>query len=207
MFVSRRKAAKHYNVTGQTIVSWANNGTLQYKRMPSGQRHYRIDQEETKKQGKKKVCYCRVSSRGQRDDLDRQIEFMRKKYPGWIIISDVGSGLNWNRKSLRTLLQWSLQGDVEEIAIAHRDRLARFGFEIIEFILAQRGVRIICDSHEDHKSKEEELVEDILSIITVFSSKIYGRRKYTKKTNEDEKNTDISNKRPENCSEEMVRNM
>lgn len=194
MYAARTKAAKHYGVSGQTIVTWAKNGTLDFKTLPSGQRRYKIDvdEEDSGEKKKKKVCYCRVSSNGQKDDLERQIKYMRDKYPGWTIMSDIGSGLNWNRKNLKTILQWSLQGDVEKIAIAHRDRLARFGFEIIEFMLAQKGVRVICDSHDDHKSKEQELVEDILSIVTVFSSKIYGRRNYGhKKADENANNSDL----------------
>jgi len=182
MYVSRARAAKHFEVSGQTIVKWADCGILDFVRQPSGQRRYWIGESrrEAAKQ-KKNICYCRVSSAGQKEDLHRQIEYMRNKYPGWEIVSDIGSGLNWKRKGLKTILQRALQGDVGKIAIAHKDRMARFGFDIIEYMLAQRNVRIICDAHDDHKSKEEELVEDILSIITVFSSKMYGRRKYTKK--------------------------
>jgi len=204
MYVTRAKAARHYNVTGQTIVTWANNGSLDFKTIPSGQRRYRIDEDEQPRDStkpKKRICYCRVSSSGQKDDLERQIEYMRQNYPGWTIMSDVGSGLNWNRKNLRTILQWSLQGDVEAIAIAHRDRMARFGFEIVEYMLAQRGVRIVCDSHDDHKSKEEELVDDIVSIITVFSSKIYGRRNYkNRKANKDEIYTTVPDSSAEKSS-------
>ena len=193
LYVTRTKAAKHYNVTGQTIVTWAKNGTLEFKTMPSGQRRYRIDDEQPSEgeKEKKRICYCRVSSDEQQDDLDRQIEYMREHYPGWTIMTDIGSGLNWNRRNLRTILQWSMRGDVETIAIAHRDRLARIGFEIIEFMLAQNGVRVVCESHDDHKSNKEELVEDIVSIITVFSSKIYGTRNY-KSRKTDESDPEIS---------------
>jgi len=110
---------------------------------------------------------------------------MRAKYPGWVVVTDVGSGLNWKRKGLRTILQRSLQGSISAIAVAHKDRLARFGFDVIEFMLAQKGVRIVCDSNDEHKSREEELVDDIISIITVFSSKIYGHRKYSKRFDKD----------------------
>jgi predicted site-specific integrase-resolvase len=134
-----------------------------------------------------------VSSGGQKNDLERQVQYMREKYPGWQIVTDVGSGLNWNRKGLRTVLRRSLQGGVSDIAIAHKDRLARFGFEIIEFMLAQKGVRIICDSNDEHKSREEELVDDIVSIVTVFSSKIYGRRKYRRQSNKGQAHPVFSN--------------
>jgi predicted site-specific integrase-resolvase len=201
MYVSRGRAAKHFSVSGQTIVKWADCGTLDFVRQPSGQRRYWIGETRGATKEKKNICYCRVSSAGQKDDLHRQIEYMRSKYPGWEIVSDIGSGLNWKRKGLKTILRRALQGDVAKIAVAHKDRLARFGFDIIEFMLAQRGVGIICDSNDEHKSREEELTEDIISIITVFSAKIYGRRKYRKRNDDQgEAHTDSSNEGPTESS-------
>ena len=176
-YVSRSKAAEHFGVSGQTIVKWANNNRIKYTVQPSGQRRYGIGEVQDGNQ-QAKICYCRVSSNGQKDDLKRQVEYMQSKYPGWEIVTDIGSGLNWNRKGLKAVLRRSLQGGVSDIAVAHKDRLARFGFDIIEYMLAEKGVRVLCDSNDEHKSREQELVEDILSIITVFSSKVYGRRKY-----------------------------
>jgi predicted site-specific integrase-resolvase len=209
MYVSRSSAAQHYGVTGQTIVAWADAGRIQSVRQPSGQRRYWVNDQsnsEGKPNEKKKVCYCRVSSHGQKDDLQRQIEYMRDKHPGWIVVSDIGSGLNWNRKNLRTVLQWGLQGRLESLAVAHKDRLARFGYEIIEFILVQCGVQLICDAEEEHTSKEQELVDDILAIITVFSAKIYGGRKYKKRKKNSNDPCDAHERTEENI-QEMVRNV
>lgn len=182
MYVPLRVAAKHYNVSKQTIAIWSAKGDIQTILLPSGQRRFKItgDGNVERPTQRTKVCYCRVSSQGQKDDLERQISYMREKYPGWEIHSDIGSGLNWKRTKLRAILRRCLQGDIECIAVAHKDRLARFGFEIIEFMLAEVGVKLLCDDEEVHTSKEEELAEDILSIITVFSSRLYGRRKYKK---------------------------
>jgi len=191
-YVSRSKAAEHFGVSGQTIVKWANDRRIKFILQPSGQRRYGIEDLQDGQQ-QAQICYCRVSSSGQKNDLERQVQYMREKYPGWQIVTDVGSGLNWNRKGLRTVLRRSLQGGVSDIAIAHKDRLARFGFEIIEFMLAQKGVRIICDSNDEHKSREEELVDDIVSIVTVFSSKIYGRRKYRRQSNKGQVHPVFSN--------------
>ena len=105
---------------------------------------------------------------------------MQEKYPGWTIFTDVGSGLNWKRKGLRTILQRCMQGDVGKVAVAHKDRLARFGFELIEHIMAQWGVELLCERECAHKSRETELVDDILSIVTVFSARIHGGRHYNK---------------------------
>jgi predicted site-specific integrase-resolvase len=137
-----------------------------------------VDTEETPRKEKVDVCYCRVSSSGQKDDLQRQIDYMRRKYPGWEIVSDVGSGLNWKRRGLRALLRRCVQGDIRQVAVAHKDRLARFGYQIIEFMLGECGVQLLCDDAEVHVSKEKELVDDILSIVTVFSARIHGQRHY-----------------------------
>jgi predicted site-specific integrase-resolvase len=186
MFVPLRDAAKHYNVCKQSIAAWAERGDIEFIELPSGHKRYRINgsgnttlqSPPSEKKEKVNICYCRVSSNGQKEDLKRQIEYMRERYPGYEIYSDVGSGLNWKRQGLRAVLRRCLQGDVEKVAVAHKDRLARFGFEILEFMLAQCGIQLLCDHQDVHKSKESELVEDILSIVTVFSARIHGQRSY-----------------------------
>lgn len=185
MYVPIRVACKHYNVSNQTIRAWAERNEIEFITLPSGQRRYKVRGDGNtdsiaKQQDKEKinVCYCRVSSNGQKEDLQRQVEYMRQKYPGWIIYTDIGSGLNWKRHGLKTVLRRCLLGDVEKVAVAHKDRLARFGYELIEYILAQCGVELLCDYEGAHKSKEAELVDDILSVVTVFSARIHGGRHY-----------------------------
>jgi putative resolvase len=197
MYVPLRTAAQHYGVSKQTISIWADNGNIEFTTLPSGQRRFRVrgagntnaatadDQDTIKK--KIKICYCRVSSHGQKDDLSRQIEYMHAKYPDSEVYSDIGSGLNWKRNGLKAILRRCLQGDVEQVAVAHRDRLARFGFEILEYILGQCGVKLLCDHEPIHRSKEAELVDDILSIVTVFSARIHGQRHYTTRKTGDTK--------------------
>lgn len=185
MYVRLSVAAKHFNVSKQTISKWANDGRIECMRLPSGRRRYSIRSDggrsgepNASDQEKVNVCYCRVSSHGQKDDLDRQVEYMRTKYPGWQIVTDVGSGLNWKRKGLRTLLRRCLQGSVAKVSVAHRDRLARFGFELLGYVLGECGVELLCDDQEAHTSKEFELAEDILAIVTVFGARDNGSRKY-----------------------------
>jgi predicted site-specific integrase-resolvase len=194
MYVPLRTAAQHYGVSKQTISIWADNGNIEFTTLPSGQRRFRVrgagntdaaTAEDQNTKTKIKICYCRVSSHGQKDDLARQIEYMRAKYPGSEVYSDIGSGLNWKRNGLKAVLRRSLQGDVEQVAVAHRDRLARFGFEILEYILGQCGVKLLCDHEPVHRSKESELVDDILSIVTVFSARIHGQRHYTARKTSD----------------------
>ena len=160
MFVPLRDAAKHYNVCKQSIAAWAERGDIEFIELPSGHKRYRINgsgnttlqSPPSEKKEKVNICYCRVSSSGQKEDLKRQIEYMRERYPGYEIYSDIGSGLNWKRQGLRAVLRRCLQGDVEKVAVAHKDRLARFGFEILEFMLAQCGIQLLCDHQDVHKS-------------------------------------------------------
>jgi len=125
---------------------------------------------------KKKICYARVSSKKQKDDLERQIQFFKSKYPGHEVVSDVGSGINWKRKGLQTVLEQSMQGIVSEVVqtrtcfinffskneVAHRDRLCRFGFELIEFILRKNSVSLVVLGDENERSESQELAEDIM---------------------------------------------
>ena len=84
---------------------------------------------------KKNICYCRVSTRNQKDDLERQLKYMKEKYPTYEIMTDIGSGLNMNRRKLREIIKLAINGDINELVIAHRDRLARFGYDLIENLI------------------------------------------------------------------------
>jgi putative resolvase len=132
-----------------------------------------------------------VSSKKQLDDLERQINSMVNQFPDHELIKDCGSGINFKRKGLQTLLEQTMSGDVEEIVVAHKDRLCRFGFELIESICNFYGTKLIVLDHEEHRSTEQELSEDILSIVTVFACKQMGRRKYTTKNKEDKTVSDV----------------
>ena len=125
------------------------------------------------------VCYCRVSSSKQRDDLERQVSFMRSIYPEAEIIKDIGSGLNFKRKGLRAILDRLLQGNKLTIIVAHRDRLCRFGFELIQYRVEQNAGQIMVQGPTVH-SPSAELTADLLSILHIFS-RMHGLRKYSKK--------------------------
>lgn len=152
-------------------------------RTPGGTRLYDLSSITTS-QNKAKIIYARVSSKGQSNDLDQQIKYLRTRYPNYELIQDIGSGLNFRRKGLKALLERLLSGEIEEIVIAHRDRLCRFGFELFEFIANKFEARIVV--LDDTKlSPHEELVQDLLSIIHVFSCRLYGLRKYSNKIKKD----------------------
>ena len=86
---------------------------------------------------KLKIAYVRVSTNGQKDDLERQIKYMKKKYPNHKVIEDIGSGINFNRKGLRKIIKLAIEGKIKELVVAYKDRLTRFGFELIEDLIKE----------------------------------------------------------------------
>ncbi len=124
------------------------------------------------------MLYARVSSRKQQDDLERQIRYLRSKEPNAKLISDIASGLNFQRKGLKTILERCLQGDKLTVVVAHRDRLARFGFELIEWLIERNGGQIVVLSKSAHASSTDELVQDLLAVLSVFAARMPGLRKY-----------------------------
>lgn len=127
------------------------------------------------------VCYCRVSSHKQKEDLERQIEMMEDKYPNHEIIYDIGSGLNFKRRGLTKIINMGIKNKINELVIAYKDRLARFGYELIENILkTYSNAEIKIMNKDEEKTTEMELSEDILAIMNVFVAKINGLRKYKK---------------------------
>ena len=119
------------------------------------------------------------------DDLKRQEHFFKQHYPDHLLVTDIGSGLNWNRKGLKTLLEQSMSGNISEIVVAHRDRLCRFAFELLSFIFKQHDTQLIVLNQSENKSSTQELTDDILSIIHVYSCRAMGKRSYKNKKNQD----------------------
>ena len=113
------------------------------------------------------------------DDLKRQSDFLRRECPDHILVTDIGSGVNWKRKGLQTILEGAIQGRISEVVVAHRDRLCRFAFELLDFLFHSLGVELIVLDKEEGKSNEQELTDDIISIIHIFSCRNMGRRRYS----------------------------
>jgi predicted site-specific integrase-resolvase len=111
------------------------------------------------------------------------------------LVADVGSGINWKRKGLTYLLEQSMQGNISEIVVAHKDRLCRFAFELLSFIFKQNNTQLIVLNQETSESNSRELADDILSIIHVYSCRAMGKRRYSNKKNQDlskqETDTDV----------------
>ncbi len=178
MFVTSKKAQEFHKVSGETLRQWAIKGEIEFITTKKGHRRYKIIPIGDKTEQRERYIYARVSSSKQKRDLQKQISFLTQEYPEHKVISDVGSGISIKRKGFKTLLEQILEGNVEEIVVANKDRLSRFSFKLIQLICRKFGTRIIVANKQKTKSDNEELADDIISIITVFTAKYYGSRKY-----------------------------
>lgn len=191
-FLSLKSIKKKYNLSRTTLLSWEKKGKIEVIKTPSGHRRYKIDKVfgGALNPQKRKIAYCRVSSPKQKKDLLSQKNFMAEKYPEHEIFSDIGSGINFKRKSFRKMVQLVLQGSVEELVVSHRDRLCRIAFSFFEWLCAEHDTKLVVQN-QDIRSAEEELTDDLLSIIHVFSCRRYGIRRYKlDKGKESEDSTD-----------------
>lgn len=180
------KFAKKIGVSVQTLRNWDSSGKLKPAKVTDGGTRYYSDSQLRKylnepvfKVPRVIIGYCRVSSHKQKDDLERQIEnvktYMLAKGYQFSLITDIGSGINYTKPGFKKLLDSITSGEVDKVVILYKDRLLRFGFEIIEFICAKFGTEIeIIDNTE--KTEQQELVEDLIQIITVFSCRLQGKR-------------------------------
>lgn len=177
--------SKILGVSAQTLRNWDNNGKLHpHHTSNNGYRYYSHEQLNQVMNIKPNIDritigYCRVSSNKQKDDLQRQVENMRLYLTAqgkpFEIISDIGSGINYKKKGLQELIKRISQNNVEKVVVLYKDRLVRFGFDLIEYIASLYNCEIeIVDSTE--KTEQQELVEDLVQIITVFSCKLQGKR-------------------------------
>lgn len=204
-YVPSRVATERLGLHPNTLRRLADDDKIEYIRI-SGQRRYNLDKyikdnhlDDSDSSGAdNKICYCRVSSKKQAKDLDRQIKFLQKRYPHHTIISDVGSGINFKRPGLLRILDQAQQGNITEVVVAYKDRLARIGFELVQHIIETNGGRIVV-LNKSEVSEEEDFVQDIISIITVFSAKYHGSRKYK---DQNDKNIPKKNRVPEESTEQ-----
>lgn len=191
-----KEFAELFNVTVKTLQRWDREKTLVANRTPTNRRYYTYDQYlQFKGIGKDAdsreiVIYTRVSTRGQTDDLENQVDFLQQyvNAKGLIadeIIRDYGSGLNYNRKKWNQLLGEVMENKIKMILVSHKDRFVRFGFDWFEKFCNKFNVEIVVVKN-GKLSPHEELVQDIVSILHVFSCRLYGLRKYKKRIEGDE---------------------
>ena len=185
-FMTPREAAKALGYNVDYLRQLAKQGKLPTIRTPGGHLRYAIQEYVNEQRGSDitTLCYCSVSGKAQADDLPSQVKFMRKRFPEAEVIEDFGSGINFKRKGHQRILERILRGDKLRSVVAHRDRLARFGGEVIRFLVEQNGGYIVV-LNQTSLSPEEELTADLLEIRHVFSSRMYGCRRYTDKIKED----------------------
>ncbi len=173
--------------TVQTLRNWDKNGTLKPSHITyGGTRYYSQEQlnhflglKSQAQLNKKTIDYCRASSNKQKDDLERQIEnvksYMFAKGYQFEIIIDIGSGVNYDKKGLNQLIDMITNSEIDKIVILYKDILVRFGYELIENLCSKYGTTIeIIDNTE--RTSEQELVEDMIQIIAVFSARLQGER-------------------------------
>ena len=177
VYLPSRKAAERLGLHPQTLRRYASQGKIPFYRNAGGQRLYDVDAFLREKAPPHMVCYCRVSSPKQRGELQRQVAHMRALHPGAEVVTDVAGGLNWQRKGLLSILERLHRGDKLTLVVAHRDRLARFGFELIQWLVQQNGGEILVLNQQD-ASPESELTEDLLAVLHTFSCRMHGLRRY-----------------------------
>jgi len=179
-YVTRKNACKYLGIHYHTLYKLKNNNLIETIKI-NGRTLYNISKYITKqlKQNKRNICYCRVSSAKQKNDFKRQIEYMKNKYKNHEIISDIGSGLNMNRKWFIKIIDYAIEGEINELVIAYKDRLMRFGYELVERIINKySNGKIIVINQNKNETITEILSKDIVAIMNIYVAKINGLRKY-----------------------------
>ncbi|WP_424100307.1 IS607 family transposase [Moorena producens] len=188
-YVPPRVASNKLGVSTRTLERWLDSGKIKGIKTPGGQRRYDLNSvvsipSNIQDRDRSTILYARVSSRSQKADLEQQVQFLQSRYPDAEIIKDIGSGLNFKRKGLQSLLDRVIGGSCKYIVVAHKDRLCRFGFDLISWLCSKFQTQILV-LDEKNLSPEQEMVEDVLAVIHVFSCRLYGLIKYKNKILED----------------------
>jgi len=181
MYARAKVARKHYGVTDKTLRIWSDAGKIKSIRTKGNQRRYFVPMSELESQKlpeRRKIIYARVSSSKQKSDLQNQIKFLQQRYPSHELITDIGSVINFKRKGFKTILELLFKRNIKEVVVATYDRFSRFGIDLFKDMFKQFNSKLISVNAKEFKSPEQELAEDLLSIITVFSARYHGRRKY-----------------------------
>ena len=199
--------AKLLNVTVKTLQNWDKQGSLKAYRTPTNQRFYTEEQlnqilnlsnsNQIKKQGLK-IGYCRVSTHNQKSSLQNQEDYLRNytNAKGVIldeVFTDIGSGINYNRKNFNKILELVEAREVSEIYVTYKDRFVRFGFDWFNTFCEKHDAKIIV-LNQPSTSPEQELAEDLLNIVTVLSARNHGLRTYKKQLEQNLNETNSKNK-------------
>lgn len=197
-FVGGKEASKILGVHQRTLYQWEMKGEIETIRTIGNKRLYNVKKyldghiktnnlcenldDLDNKSEKLNICYVRVSTQNQKDDLERQKLLMQTKYPNYTIIEDIGSGLNLNKRGINKIIHLAIKGKVNELVVAYKDRLTRFGYELIEEIITKySNGKIIILNKSEEISQEDELVKDVMAIMNVYVAKMNGLRRYKNK--------------------------
>ncbi|ADI32308.1 IS607 family transposase [Staphylothermus hellenicus] len=182
------KVARLLGVSKVTVIRWIRNGRIKAVRLG---KEYRIPEDEVRRLLKGKttntaIIYARVSSSDQKEYLEKQIEYLKKYcsargYNVVDVLTDIASGLNEERRGLRKLIDYVVNGKIDVVVVSYRDRLTRFGFKYLEEFFKSHGVRIEAVFGEEPRNIQQELVEDLIAIVTSFAGKLYGVRSRKKR--------------------------
>ena len=191
-----KEMAELIGVSVPTLQRWDREGVLKAHRTPTNRRYYTKEQylkyiNEPIENQRKIIGYLRVSSRNQIDDLENQKQFMKQfcNAKGIVVddyMADIGSGLNYKRKNWNKLLDQVMNNEIETIYITYKDRFIRFGYEWFENLCHKHDTKIVI-LNDKETSPQQELIEDLISIIHVFSYRIFDLRKYKIEIKDDDK--------------------
>lgn len=188
MLLSIKVASEKLGISIGTLREWEREGLITPSRTPGKHRRYDEDvlyklvgQDKSKDSaGKKTVLYCRCSTEKQRENLDRQklrlMEYAHEKGYEYLVLEEIASGVNENRRQLNKLMDMIIAGQVCRVVTEWKDRLARFGFTYLKKLCDAFNVEIEIINHRDEQKYEEEITEDIIAIMTSYSARIYGKR-------------------------------
>lgn len=198
-YLGGKQTSQLLGVHQRTLYQWDKKGWIETIRTPGNKRLYNVDkfikekrckknqqciknlEELDKIEGKLNIAYVRVSTNNQKSDLNHQKNEIKNSLPNHIIVEDIGSGINFNRRGLQKIIKLAIEGRINEVAILHKDRLARFGFELIEDLIKNysNGKITILNDKKDMEPIEE-LTQDVLQIMNIFVAKMNGLRRYKK---------------------------
>jgi predicted site-specific integrase-resolvase len=193
-YESAKTIRKELDISKSTLVRWSNEGKIGCIRLLGGKRLYRKKDitdvllngktsglTETDLSEYERIAYARVSSSHQKEDLDRQVTFLKSRFPNHKIVTDIASGLNFKRPGLKTILEQTVSGNVRELVVTDKDRICRFGYDLFEWILKKHNVRIVVQfqtipSEKTAGQTENDMAQDILAICNYFVAKNNGLR-------------------------------
>ncbi len=193
-YMRGKEASECLGVHQRTLYQWESKGLIETIRTDSNMRLYNVKKYLEKKnitkictnvdklddiKGKLKIAYVRVSSEKQLDDLKRQKKLIKDLYPNHIIVEDIGSGIDFNKKGIKKIIDLAIEKRIKEVVVLHKDRLARIGFEIIEHLINKySNGKIIVVSKNDKESPQEELSSDVLEVMNIFSDRMNVLKKH-----------------------------